>query len=405
MARKKPFRRGLVGITDLGQGNWRFRWNAPGGDKRFKGTRKTINEIADGITRNLYTQMGVLQEKRKTYPSIRDAIADSIRLSQARDGQKIENARNGGRFCDWLDKRYPKVRTFDQLKPSMIQEYINEAEETGYIDTAGKKKPYKIDAIKAFIKPISLAWSYIHEDYKEAGFPTWTKVKIKTRKSPKLPQLRPKEIQILFDYLKVHHPDYYPVAVMRALTGLRGVEIRSLRRQDVDLRRGVIRVEDTETHTTKNETSCREIPVCSEVAAVLVETINGLKVIPSSGEIFLRSNGLPWTEQALKKRWNRATRMIAAKETRCPRLAEVTAYRLRASFSTMASRLGVPDHLLKAYFGHSESGSMLDQHYREIPLSELRKVAVAMDHWRDLPNEDEFGEDPGNSSEGKLGTC
>lgn len=62
-------------------------------------------------------------------PSVRDAISESIRLSKARRDQKIENARNGGRFCDWLGKRYPTVRTFDQIKPYMIQEYINEAEE------------------------------------------------------------------------------------------------------------------------------------------------------------------------------------------------------------------------------------------------------------------------------------
>ena len=406
MARKKPFRRGLVRITDLGQGKWRFRWQGPGGDKRFDGDKKTIVKIADGITQKLYVQKGLIPGMPRPFPNIRDAVPEAIRLSKAGRDQKLENARNGGRFCDWLEKRYPAVRTFDQLMPSMIQEYINEVEEWGYVDKeSGKRKPYKIDAIRAFIKPISLTWHHIREDYKQYGFPEWTEVKIKTRRGPKLPQLQPMEIQILFEYLKTHHQLYYPVAVMQALTGLRPVEIRSLRRQDIDLQRGIISVRDTETHTTKNETSCREIPVCSEVVTILVETINGLKVIPSTGEIFLRGDGSPWTEQTLTKCWKPETRKRAANETKCPQLAEVTAYRLRASFSSMASRLGVPDHLLKAYFGHSTSGNMLDKHYREIPLSELRKVSAAMEHWRDLPNEDEFGEDLGNSSEGKLGTC
>ena len=110
-------------------------------------------------------------------------------------------------------------------------------------------------------------------------------------------------------------------------------------------------VTKTEFHTPKTRSSYRTVPVCSEVLHALRLAIEGQKVVPSTGEIFLTSQGRPWTRSALGSRWKRAL-VKASEEMESPRLAKIPPKRLRSSFATMANRLGVSDRLVKCYLGH-----------------------------------------------------
>jgi integrase len=205
------------------------------------------------------------------------------------------------------------------------------------------------------------------------------------------------------------------MACLQALAGLRTLEAAALRRQDIDLAKGTVRVTDTGLHKPKTAGSERIIPVCSEVVKALASWMNGQKVIRASGELFLTRLGTHWTADGLFHRW--AKKPIppdpinpkkkgrpggvlhrVAKETGKARLAEVQPHRLRSSFATMAGRLGCPDRLLKAYLGHSP-GDTLGQHYRVISTAELELVSEAMNGWRNLEKGASTWKECGNSEE------
>jgi len=80
-----------------------------------------------------------------------------------------------------------------------------------------------------------------------------------------------------------------------------------------------------------------------------------------------------------------------------PHLRQVPARKLRASFETMASRLGAPDRLLRSYMGHSP-GDILGCHYRRIDMDELRAVSDAMNGWHEEAKRASLRKHSGNIS-------
>ncbi len=407
--KKTHFRRGKVSATELSPGKWRLRWTDPvtrkRGDVREDGDKKTIFRIMDHYNEAIYSRKGHLPGTRRVIPSIHDSIADSIRNSKQGRREREQNARYGGIFEQWLKTSYPAVRTFEDLKPFMIQEYMNGLEKDGY-RVRGIKKNYSLETLKKRLKPIVAAWRYIKDNYPECGLRDLPRIKVRTGPSKMGDQLRHHEIKRLLELLKEDSPDIYPIMVLMALAGLRPSEVYSLRRQDIDLERGLLTVRSTESHDPKTQHSHRMIPICSEALQAVRGAMNTQRVIPASGEIFLRKDGSFWTKDSLCDRYNKEKRLRLAKVAGYPRIATATMYRLRASFRTMASRMGLPEHVIEKYFGHApKREDITGRHYREIHLSELRQVAAAFEHWRDLPIEDEMGEDLGNSEEGGLRTC
>lgn len=198
------------------------------------------------------------------------------------------------------------------------------------------------------------------------------------------------------------------------------LEVAALRRQDIDLANGIVRVTDTGFHKPKTAASNRIIPVCSEVLNTLSEWMDGQKVIPASGELFLTRLGTHWTEGALSHRWSKmpippdpnnkkkrgrpgGARFQAAKETGIVRLGEVQPHGLRSAFATMAGRLGVPDRLLKSYLGHVP-GDVLGVHYRKITLAEMGLVSSRTEGWRNLVDGESVWQHSGNHEEAAIAT-
>ena len=189
---------------------------------------------------------------------------------------------------------------------------------------------------------------------------------------------------------------------MQGLCGLRVLEAAFLREEDIDLGAGTITVTETTHHRPKTRQSFRTIPLCGEAREALTEVMAKQKVRIATGEIFLNERGNIWLPSSLSHTWTRAHRR-AAKETRIERLAKIPARRLRSAFATMASRLGAPDPLLKAYLGHS-SGDVLGSHYRKIALGDLKAVSGVIDGWRNLPESGVSRKDPGNNPISEIAT-
>ncbi len=375
MAALKPTSKiGFISVKPLGDDRWELRWTDPKTrlqvKKRVKGSRSEIDSVASHLNSECLSGRGYLPGQRKL-PSLKDALAEAIRLSRGSDKHKVEMGYWGGRWIEWMTLHHPKVRDFSGVKPYMLTDYVRGLEKEGKAH----------DTVRLALVPVKMAWRFANENYPEEVRPL-PKIRQKARPRREIISLEADEIEVLMDWLSEKAPDLHPIALMQAFCGLRTLEAVSVRRQDVDLQRGLLRVTDTEHHRLKNAGSERTIPMPSFVLSALAEAINRQRVIPADGSLFQTSNRTPWTKTSLQSRWRRI-RANLVKETGNPRYGEVPPKKLRSSFATMASRLGVPDRLVKAYMGHA-AGDILGSHYRAIDPSELRQVSGAMEEWQTL---------------------
>jgi integrase len=261
----------------------------------------------------------------------------------------------------------------------MVQAYVIECENAGLA----------WDTIRLRLVPIKSAWRTMTENYPELVKPL---PKIRTAPKPRreIECLEAAEVSRLLEWLKDNAPaELWGMATLQALCGLRMLEAQHLRRQDVDLKAGTITITETDHHKPKTLDSHRTIPVCREALAALQSVMDRQRVIPITGEIFSLVR-----RARLSSRWSYWLRK-AAKDLDDPRFRDIPARKLRASFATMAGRMGAPDRLLKAYLGHVP-GDMLGGHYRRIGMDELRAVSERMNGWRKLAERDASRKDSGN---------
>jgi integrase len=267
------------------------------------------------------------------------------------------------------------------------------------------------NTIRLRLQPVKMAWRFAMENWPDEVWPL-PRNRLSVTAPREIDCLGPKEVAALLDWLRNREPDLWAMASLQVLAGLRVLEAAAIRRQDVDLARGTVRITDTGFHKPKTACSERIIPVCPEALKTLVEWMNGQKVVPATGELFWTRLGTRWTPNSLTHRWKRkpvdpkpsslkgiagVVLYRAAKETGVPRLADLQPHRLRASFATMASQLQVPDRLLKAYLGHAPGDVLGILHYRRIDLAELRLVSSRMEGWRNLEDRCQEWQENNNS--------
>ncbi len=390
MATMKPtsFKIGYVSVRPLMPGKWQIRYTDPVTSlevkRRVSGTQEEIKAVASNLHGECLAGRGYLAGQRKV-PSLSKMIEDAIRLSPGADKHKLEMAYHAARWIKWMKNEYPKVQSFADLRPHMLQAYVRQLEKSGKA----------FDTVRLATVPVKLCWRFAYENYPEDVRPM-PRVRQAARPRRKIICLEADDIQVLLDWLKTKAVDIYPMALLQTFCGLRVLEAAAVRRQDIDAQHGLLRVTDTEIHRLKTACSERTIPIPSFVTKALVESMNRQRVIPVSGCLFLTTKGTPWTLEALQSRWTRLRKALV-KETRNQRYKQVPPKRLRSSFATMASRLGVTDRLLKAYMGHS-SGDILGTHYRVIDPGELRSVSAAMEDWETLVKGEVARKESGNSS-------
>jgi integrase len=383
LAKKPTIKIGIVLVTEIGPRTWKLRYRDPATGKDIRRRLSDLEEkevlrIAANVSCNALAERGYLPGKRPSTLSVHDALAESIRLSKQRPYIRKDSTRRAALFEKWLKENFRGVKTWDQVQPGMVQAYVNSLEERGLA----------YDTVKNHLKPVKAAWRHMAENYPDQVRPLPT-IKIQKRKVKAIQCLNPGEVSELLAWLRVKSPALWPVATLQALVGLRMLEATSLRRQDIDFQRGTIEVTETDHHAPKTLSSHRVIPVCEEVLETLREHIEGMKVLPATGELFLNRKGNAWTAMGISLKFRRALSK-AAKRLRLSRLGEIPPHRLRASFATMAARLDVPDRLVKRYLGHSAT-DVLGNHYQVVEDSEMREVSSQMGTWRKLITRANFG--------------
>ncbi len=368
------FKIGCITIKLVDSERWELRWTDPSTrlqvKKRIKGTQTEVSQIASHLNSECLAGRGYLPGQRKL-PTLKDTLAEAIRLSRGSDKHKIEVGYWGGRWLEWMTLRHPKVKDFGAPKPYMLTDYIRLMEDGGKAH----------DTVRLALVPVKMAWRFAHENYPDEVRPL-PKIRQKARPRREIISLEAGEIETLMDWLQEKAPDIHPIALLQAFCGLRVLEAVSVRRQDIDLQRGLLRVTDTERHRLKNAGSERTIPLPAFVLSALVKAMDLQRVIPADGSLFQTTSRKPWTKASLQSRWRRL-RQSLVHETKNPRFMEIPPRKLRSSFATMASRMGVPDRLIKKYMGHA-AGDILGTHYRAIDRDELRQVSSAIESWKTL---------------------
>lgn len=389
LAKSNPV--GPVSIKSLGSSKWMLRFKDPSTGRDVRRVLTGVSEtearaVVRHVTGELLSGKGFLPLRGKTCPTIREGIAEAIRLSRQRPETKRDSANRGALFIRWLAERFPRVTHWSDLKPHMIQEYVRDIEGRGLA-------PF---TVRNHLRPVKQAWKHVHENYPDEvkALPS---IRLAVSPRIKVDCLEAGELDALLGWLKIHARDLYTMGIIQALCGLRTMEAASLKRRDVDLVKGTIHVCSNEHHTLKNPGSERILPAPPEVIEALREWIDGSKVIRADGFLFENHRGNLWSIDPLSHRWGKkpveakdGKRGIkggilyqAAEALNMPRLAQVEPHRLRSCFATMAGRLGVSDRLVKRYMGHSVD-DVLGTHYEKVGLADLGEVSRRMEEWRSL---------------------
>lgn len=380
---KKPVLKiGIVRLDDLGGGKWSLRYRCPqtGADvrRRLQGiNRKEALQVASTVSMNALSMQGYLPGSSHTLPTVHAAIAETIKMSRARDYIKTDMGKRGTMFEQWLAEHYPAVKTWDALKPYMIERWVRDMETTF--------KPY---TVRNRLQVVRMTWKRMTENYPDQCRPL-PEIRLKADPPKPVDVLSPTELAAYLDHLRESDPYIHAFESVRFYTGLRMLETSSLRIQDVDLVNGLLTITATPTHTPKTKTSYRTLPIAEEALSALRRWIDGQPAIPLTGEIFRNRRGHVWNADHVSrmvKGWMRK----AAKASGIPRLAEVQPHILRATCSTYLSQMGIQDRLVQAFLGHAGS-TVLAVHYQAVHMEELRLVSDRLNEWRRMINADGVG--------------
>lgn len=164
-----------------------------------------------------------------------------------------------------------------------------------------------------------------------------------------------------------------------AETGCRKSEIFNLEIDDLDEANAIVRVWDKEGGwRTKNDSSCREIPVSPALMSDLVQVATEARKEamamgwPNQNLIFPGKGGVIMTSY----RKTLATAIKAAGVTRNGAALHVTPHDLRRAHATYLKRRGVDDMLLQARLGHVPGSKVTAQAYVHLTTDDQRSAVI-----------------------------
>ena len=148
--------------------------------------------------------------------------------------------------------------------------------------------------------------------------------------------------------------------ILAGYCGLRAGEIQALRRRDIDLKSGIIRVEhsakrvktsegsETVIGNPKSRSSCRKVPMIPEVAQAVERHMDYFMVRKANDFLFPSPHDPRHviSGQTLRNQWMQARRQV-------PGLERMHFHDLRHTAATHLSEAGASVGLLKEFLGHT----------------------------------------------------
>jgi hypothetical protein len=245
---KKPtrFKIGIVTVREgrtpkQGRSYWELRYVDPDCGlevkRRVHGLKRDeIEAMAQHLTRAAYQGRGYLPGQNKA-PRLEDGIIQAVQLSRARDYTKAGYLRRAKPFLAFMAKHYPKVATWGDIRPGILEHYVRDCERSGLAH----------DSVRLRLAPIKAAWRRLNQDWPDLVKPL-PRIKQATPPRREIECFDPAEVMILLDWLKVDALHMWPMATLQALCGLRVLEAAALRVQDVNFNRRTVTVTNTGHH-------------------------------------------------------------------------------------------------------------------------------------------------------------
>jgi len=173
--------------------------------------------------------------------------------------------------------------------------------------------------------------------------------------------------------LAVLEPDDKALWATALYAGLRRGELMGLDWTHIDFKAGLIRVERNydpkarEMVTPKSRKGTRAVPIASALRGILLE--HHIKSgRPSTGLVFPRADGSPFSDSALhdrtKKKWDAAA------------LPTITLHEGRHTFASLMIAAGVNAKALSTYMGHASVTITLDRYGHLMPGNEDEAAAL-----------------------------
>jgi len=176
------------------------------------------------------------------------------------------------------------------------------------------------------------------------------------------------------------NPDWehvYSAAALAANTSLRPVEVKHLRRGDVDLFKKILTV-----RRSKNQSSHRVIPLNAPALRALSRMVERADQLEHKSQEHYLWPACRWGRIDPKKpiaKWDTAWRALRE----AAKLPGLRFHDLRHTIITELAEMGVADHVLESISGHL-SRRMLE-HYSHIRLHAKREALEALESHRERP--------------------
>ncbi len=164
--------------------------------------------------------------------------------------------------------------------------------------------------------------------------------------------------------------------VLAGWCGLRSGEVRGLRRRDLDLTEGVVRVRQAVTRTKgqvhvgapKTAAGSRDVGIPPHVIPYLAKYVAALPVTERDGFLFPGHDGTsPMSEKALRYAYGKARKVIGRED--------LTFHDMRHSAASLAGMTGATTAELKAMMGHATAGSLCSDRHLVAALTRMGVIA------------------------------
>ena len=273
--------------------------------------------------------------------------------------------------------RTQRLMMMKHVVPAFGNKLVSEITAFDVMDALNARKDYR----QSYLRDIKSMMKQIFCSALEDGFISQNPMDSKRVKNPsknRAIERKPLTPSEQADIIK-HIPDLANESDRRFMgllmfTSMRPSEIFGLRWENVDMKNGLIKIDQAVTFIggkgivgeTKTDESVRVIPMAPQLAEFL-------KPVKSSGYVVCRlargHSGEHYTEQAMRRAWERIKNQID--------VHGMTPYVGRHTFATNMSKAGISMKTAMALMGHTDE-RMLMRHYIHTDMDDIRNAGKVM---------------------------
>jgi integrase len=260
---------------------------------------------------------------------------------------------------------------YDALKPSDVQAWVNRS-----LQREGKRGKFSVSTVHRWYRVFRTMTRDAIAQLDLPRDPTM-RVRFPDRPDPlDANALTPDELARFLGAMRTKYPRTYPLAATLAFTGLRFCHASALKWEDIDEKKGVIRIVRKNVHgvigpVSKKKRAPKEMPLPKDLADILKK--HRKRIVQKQEEGFEDGWVFPAGKDklrepgSLRKAWLGSLK--AAKIEK-----HFTVHGLRRTFNDLARRAGVDAVITRSITGHVTE--QMREHYSTVGLDE-KKAAVA----------------------------